>query len=177
MQVEEKAPADTSLRRNGALITASFGFVWALTGASALPVPLPVVLLAATVTVVAIVVALLPGPAARPRRLPADWAGRYRRIGLVQGVLIAAVVAGAVLLGAPGLIAPAVCVVVGVHFLPLAVAVDQPGYRLTGIALVIAGAAGLVVWAAAGADHARAVGGLVAAVVLWVTSVAVARRP
>jgi hypothetical protein len=165
------------LRRIGALVTAAFGLVWALTGATALAARVPVLIASAVLSAVCVVVASRPRVAPRPRRLPDRWSARYNAIGIVQGVTIALVVAAAVALGTPGLIAPVVCLVVGLHFLPLAAAVDQPGYRLTGAALVLAGLAGTVVLVAAGAQAAQATSGLAAAVVLWVTSCAVASRP
>ena len=161
------SPSDGALRRVGALVTAWFGMLWALTGATALSVPL---------SVTCTIIALRARPASRRRGLSDRWRVRYRTIGIVQGVAIALVVAVAVALAAPGLIAPVVCLVVGVHFLPLARVVDQPEYRLTGVALLVVGLAGVVVLAVAGPDAARALSGIGAAIALWGTSSVVAIR-
>ena len=169
------SPSDGALRRAGALVTAWFGMLWALTGATALSVPLPVVIASVALSVTCTIIALRARPASRRRGLSDRWRVRYRTIGIVQGLAIALVVAVAVALAAPGLIAPVVCLVVGVHFLPLARVVDQPEYRLTGVALVVVGLAGVVVLAVAGPDAARALSGIGAAITLWVTSCVVAR--
>lgn len=170
------SPSDGALRRVGALVTAWFGMLWALTGATALSVPLPVVVASVALSVTCTIIALRARPASRERGLSDRWRVRYRAIGIVQGVAIALVVAVAVALAAPGLIAPVVCLVVGLHFLPLARVVDQPEYRLTGVALLVVGLAGVVVLAVAGPDAARALSGIGAAITLWGTSCVVAIR-
>ncbi|MBO4237926.1 hypothetical protein [Pseudonocardia alni] len=170
----EASPSDGALRRVGALVTALFGVPWALTGATALSAPLPAVVASVAISVTCTIIALRTRPAARRRQLPHRWRARYRTIGVTQGVAITLVVAVAVALSAPGLIAPLVCLVVGLHFLPMARVVDQAEYRLTGAALLVIGLAGLAVLAATGPEAARAVTGIGAALTLWITSCIVA---
>lgn len=175
--VATASPSDRALRRVGALVTALFAVPWALTGAGVLSEPLPVVVAAVAISVICMIIALRARPAPRRRRLSDRWGARYRTIGVTQGVAIALVVGVAVALAAPGVIAPVVCLVVGLHFLPMARVVDQAEYRLTGIALLVTGAAGAIVLVVAGPDIAQSVTGIGAAIILWVTSCVVACRP
>lgn len=103
----------------------------------------------------------------------------YTVVNLVQGVLIAVVVALCLALGEPAWIAPGITFVVAVHFLPLATAFEWAGYRhLAGVlALVAAGGAGA---AASGVDAQVVQRGVMTAVavVLWAAVVAaVLTRP
>jgi hypothetical protein len=161
------------------LITALFGLPWALTAAGLLQAEAAtgLRLAALTITVLAIGVALLP-PATgqdRVRLVPTDWRRRFNQVGLAQAAAILAVGAALVLSGRPTLIPAAVCLVVGLHFLPLARLFDQPQFRWTGagMCLVAAVAGSLHLWGPGTAAEVVAGGG--AAVVLWVTSLHVAR--
>ena len=171
-------------RQRGALILALFALLWAVAGASGMTssgAAATVVRVAAVVmTAVAVLLAVRSGSsstAQRPRQLPAGW---YRRVGLVNvAQAVASVLAVAILIaaGAPMLIPPVVCLIVGAHFFPLARLFDQPQYWWTGASLSIVAAAGFITLAAgAGAEVSRVVVGLGAAITLWGTSLHVARR-
>ena len=82
----------------------------------------------------------LAAPEERRRR------GRIVRIAsALEGVAIFAAVSVLVNLGRRDLIAPAVAIIVGVHFLPLARSFPAPIYYLTGALLVAVGMAGTLV--------------------------------
>ena len=177
MPAETAVPA--GLRRAGALITGLFGLPWALTASGSLqPEPATAVRLAAfAITALAVGVALVP-PATgqdRVRRVPADWRRRFNRVGMAQAAAIIATVAALVLGGRPTLVPAAVCLVVGLHFVPLTSLFDQPQFRWTaaGLCLVAALAGSLHLWGRSTA--AIVVAGCGAAVVLWATSLHVAR--
>ncbi len=170
-----RAPSDTALRRNGVLVAAGFGLLWALAGGA--PDAPAVAGVAVAVTAALVVKALRPGRPARVRALPRNWWTRFCVVGAVQAGAIAIIVAGAIAAGIPGLIAPAVCLVVGLHFLPLAGAVDQPEYLLTGAALIGVGLLGVAASAILGPVPGQAASGLGAAMVLWATSWVVGSRP
>ncbi len=61
---------------------------------------------------------------------------------------------------------PAVAIIVGLHFLPLARAIPVPIYAATGFALILAGAGGILLPAA---ERPIAIG-LAAAIILWATA-------
>ena len=90
---------DRGLWRRGALVTALFALLWAVTGASGITnaaVAGAVRLTAVAVTVVAVLLILRAGAApgaSRPRQVPADWSRRFNRVGAAQGVAIGSVVA------------------------------------------------------------------------------------
>ncbi|MFE7550321.1 hypothetical protein [Streptomyces gardneri] len=170
------------LRRRGAIVLAVFGLVWALAGGSgvaAAAVSVAVGVVAAAVTVGAVVVAFrgTRGPVTRTVRLPEKW---NRGVGLVNGaelVAIFAVIAASNASGHPELVPVGICLVVGLHFFPLARLFDQPQYRWTAILLTALAPVGLAVLAAgASAETIRAVVGLGAAAVLWGSSFHVALR-
>ncbi|MFG2303954.1 hypothetical protein [Actinacidiphila glaucinigra] len=70
--------------------------------------------------------------------------------------------------GMPVLVPPLVAIVVGLHFLPLAVVFEQPRLRVPAALLIAAGISGLAVWLANGPDGTvRFVVGLIAALSLW----------
>lgn len=75
------------------------------------------------------------------------------------------------------LVPPVVCLIVGLHFFPLARLFDQPQHTWTATGLCLAAGAGLVILAVgAGPEASRVVIGLVAAGTLWVTSARLALR-
>lgn len=171
-----------SLRRRGGLILALFALLWAAVGASGLPstaawgVRIGAVVLSAG----ALVLTFRPGGAGtleRARQQPEGWYGGVGVVNLVQFVAIALAVVVLLAVGMPQLVPPAVCVIVGVHFFPLARLFDQPQYRWTGAGLCLAAGAGLAVLAVGpGQETSRVVIGLVAAGTLWATSVRLALR-
>lgn len=82
-------------------------------------------------------------PAAREERRH-----RGRIVGIASAVEGAAIVAAVAILGNVGrrdLIAPAVAIIVGLHFLPLARWLPAPVYYVTAVLLVAVGMAGVVV--------------------------------
>ncbi|HEX2144347.1 MAG TPA: hypothetical protein VHG10_07560 [Glycomyces sp.] len=69
----------------------------------------------------------------------------------------------------------AIAIIVGVHFIPLATAFDEPMYRWTGVVMITAGIAGLVA-GTGGVVLAGAVAGFGSAAALWVTGAALLKR-
>jgi hypothetical protein len=94
-----------------------------------------------------------------------------------QWLAIAVVVGGALASGVPGLIPGLVAVVVGLHFLPLAVLFRLPRFHLTGALMITAGTAGCAIGVLGGpAGTVQMTVGVSAAVILWGTvSVRVAK--
>lgn len=157
---------------------ALFALVWAAAGASGTRVPVVVGAVAVAVTALAVALAVRSGsrPPGRPRRLPHDWDHGVGTVNVVQVVAIVAAIAILGTAGVPMLVPPVVCVIVGVHFLPLARLFDQPQYRWTGVLLCLVGVGGLLALAlGSGPELSRALVGLSAATVLWGTSLVVAR--
>jgi hypothetical protein len=95
---------------------------------------------------------------------------RFGRINAVQwGSIIAAIIALNVI-HRTGFIAPAIAVIVGIHFLPLAALFRQPSYYATGTLGCIIGAIGFLM----ADDAARlSVVGLSFGLLLWLTTIAV----
>jgi hypothetical protein len=171
-----------SLRRRGTLILALFALLWAVVGASGLPTGAAWAVGIAAVVLAAAAIALAfrgggEGSPERARRQPEGW---YRHVGLVnvaQFVAIAVVVALAMALGAPQFVPPVVCLVVGLHFFPLARLFDQPQYTWAAAGLCVAAAAGLVLLAVGpGFAASRAVIGIAAAGTLLATALHLAVR-
>jgi hypothetical protein len=108
----------------------------------------------------------LPASAGGP--FPADRRRRFNQINGVQWLLIIAVAALCRSLDVPVLIPPLVAVVVGLHFLPLAVVFEQPRLRVPAALLIASGAAGTTLWLTDGPDEAvRLAVGLMSALSLW----------
>ena len=85
---------------------------------------------------------------------------------------IAGTVAVLVVADLPQLVAPVVCAIVGIHFLPLARLFDQQEYRSTATGLLVGAIGGLVIALFGPSDEtSRVVVGACAAATLWVTSV------
>lgn len=172
-----------TFRQRGAVVLSLFAVLWAAVAASGVApaAAWPVRIGAVLVAVAIIALALRPGASAlpdRPRSLPEGW---HRTVGLVNGgqfVLIAVVVAVGVLAGVPQIVPPAVCLVVGLHFLPLARLFDQPQYTATAIGLCVAAVlGGAVLLTGPSLEVSRLVVGGLAALVLWATAVRLALRP
>jgi hypothetical protein len=171
-----------ALRRRGALVLALFAVLWAAVGASGMPADLaPGIRIAGVVISAAVIlVAFRPGvaPGERRRRQPVGW---YRMVGLVnlvQACAIALVVLGFITAEVPQLVPPVVCLIVGLHFSPLARLFDQPQYLWTAAGGCAAGVAGLLMLAAGTElETSRIVVGLGAAGTLWLTAARLAVRP
>lgn len=165
------------LRRSGAVLLALFAQAWALGSLAGLSGSAVTVVLAVSVpmTVVAMVRATRVPPDSAGEPSAPDWRRQYNRIGAVQGVLVAATVVGCVVGQRPELIAALVCLVVGLHFLPLARILTEPRYTRTGIALCVVGLGGLGLGLAVEPAQANVSVGLTAAFTLWVSSLALSR--
>ncbi|MEU7034639.1 hypothetical protein ABZ958_13250 [Streptomyces sp. NPDC046237] len=171
-----------NLRRRGAIVLAVFALVWALAGGSgiaAVPVSVAIGVVAACVTVGAVVLAFrgAAGPVTRPVRLPEKWNRGVGLVNMAELVAIFAVIAASNASGHPEFVPVGICLVVGLHFFPLARLFDQGQYTRTAIFLTAVALVGLA-FLAAGAtpETIRAVVGLGAAVVLWASSLHVALR-
>ena len=91
-------------------------------------------------------------------------------------MLILAAVVGFSRADHPLLIAPATCLVVGLHFLPLARIFGIPLYGSTGLILIAVAVIGFVLFAAdISVDGILVTVGLAAAVTLWCTSLLLPR--
>lgn len=168
-----------NMRRNGVTICAFFGLGWFIGGAGLLGDGVAYWTgLALAAAVSAGLVAAVPRVASRrerPRELPKDWARRY---GIWIGFEVVLIVAAVVVLRGLDLTAflpGTIAAIVGAHFIPLAPAFDEPKYRWTGYAMILAGAAGVAA-GAGGVVAAGAVAGFGSALALWITGYAVLRR-
>jgi hypothetical protein len=165
------APAGTE--RIGAIACWAFGIAWAiwgLTGIAGGPARIVVGIVALALAGATAVVVFRGDGSSRPRRLPADWQRRYNLLVLAEFVVI---FLASLALGRTGhaeLIPMAICLIVGLHFLPLAGLFDMPTYRWTAIALCLVAFAGAGLITVTGADAVRAVVGFGAAVVLWASA-------
>jgi hypothetical protein len=160
-------------RRAGAALMSGFGLVWALTGASGVPTGgVLVSIVAVGVTALVVLCAFTDDSAGGDGYrgpLATNWRRRFNQIGIVQLLLVGAVVAGAVGLGHPELVPAGVCLVVAAHFVPLAGVFGVPRFLRVAVALAVVGVAGLLVsWNSA--ELGRAVTGLGAALILWSAS-------
>jgi hypothetical protein len=162
------ATLDEGLRTRGVIILSVFAVVWTAVAASGL----------STVALVVLARRSASDPAlARVRRLPTWWSRGVAAVNIGQLVVIAAVAIGLAHAGQAAYIPAAVAVVVGLHFLPLAAAFDQPQYRTTALLLVVVGAAGAgLVLAGAEDVVVQAAVGYASAVALWASAAHVATR-
>jgi len=96
-----------------------------------------------------------------------------RRFGLINAVQWGAIIAAIIALNVihrTGFIAPAIAVIVGIHFFPLAAVFRQPSYYATGTLGCIIGVIGFLI----ADDAARlSVVGLSFGLLLWLTTIAV----
>ncbi len=159
-----------------------FGLGWTLVAVAGLTSWTPGRIAAGAVAVVlAVLVAglALPSgasPTMRRGRSSANLGRDFVRVNLAQTVLILVAVLGFARAGRPLLIAPATCLLVGLHFLPLARIFGIPLYLVTGAVLVLVAVTGLVLVTTDVADSAVLVAvGLPAAVTLWCTSLLLPR--
>ncbi|MFE7760490.1 hypothetical protein [Streptomyces sp. NPDC057438] len=156
--------------KSGVGFLALFGLGWWLLGSSAFAgVVRPVLVVVGCVVAVGLMFAarrFLPASAGGP--FPAGRRRRFNQINGLQWLLIVAVALVCGQAGTPVLIPPLVAVIVGLHFLPLAVVFGQPRLRVPAALLVASGAAGTIVWLADGPDETvRLVVGLASALSLW----------
>ncbi|MEU1108772.1 hypothetical protein [Streptomyces sp. NPDC005866] len=144
------------------------------------PVLLCIVALAAAAAVTAVILTVRFGALPGRRRVRRVAPNSFRVFGQVNIGQSVAVVAAILLLGRLGLwpyVPAVVCMIVGLHFLPLAWSFAQPQYWWTG-ALLMALALIAVLTLAGGVDAAtvRVLLGFGAAAVLWATALHVARH-
>ncbi|MEU1486350.1 hypothetical protein [Streptomyces sp. NPDC005752] len=169
-----------TLRRRGTVVLSVFALVWAFAGASGLAsrgAALAVEILAVPVTAAAIVLAHRKGAAPSPRtvNLPENWARSVGVVNVVELAAIFAVIAASNASGHPAFIPPAIALVVGLHFIPLARLYDQWQYKGTAALLSAAAVLGLALIAAGLSDEGvRAVVGLACAATLWASAYHVA---
>jgi hypothetical protein len=165
----------------GILTMTVFGLGWAVVGVTGLfgsPAGRVAGYLRAAVVAGAVAVAALRSPPGRVhRRSGSANPGRdFGLVNLAQGVLILVAVLAFGRAGHPVLIAPAACLVVGLHFLPLARVFGIPLYRSTGAVLIAIAVIGFVLFAAdVSVDGILVTVGLAAAVTLWCTSLLLPR--
>jgi hypothetical protein len=171
-----------NLRRRGALILAVAGLAWVSAGTSGIAVSgagrVATVAGVVAVTLAAIGLAVRSGSRPAPRRvLPAGWRRRAGLVNLGEVAAIAVAVVVLVAAGGPALVPAVVCLILGLHLVPLARLFGQRQYRWAGVLLCLAAVAGLAVYAAGSSGAvSRSVVGLAAAAVLWGTSLHVAIR-
>ena len=103
--------------------------------------------------------------AARIGRLVGIWSA-------VEGIAIFAAANLLMNVGMADAIGPAIAIIVGLHFFPLAYGIPARIYYLTGGAMVLAGAAALLL---SGPERLPAAGG-VAAIILWASAAAIILR-
>lgn len=132
--------------RRGALMLTGFAFAWTAAGASALPWAV----LGWAVIAGAAATALLVGRAALRTNPggadpPPDVMRRFGAVNIAQAVAIAAVVATFIAAGTEAFIPAAVCLIVGLHFIPLAPAFRQSLYRRLAAELGLIAVVGFVV--------------------------------
>jgi hypothetical protein len=175
--------ADQPPLLQGLMVPIAFGALWMITGVSGLGLSaagqlawcLPAMGLAVGVYVA--VRRLIIGRPARHRTVVANSWRWFNLVNAGQAVLIVIAIFGLAKAGLAGLIPAAVCLVVGLHFLPLAKVFDVPWFYLTGGLLVAVAAAGATVYASgAGTPPSQALVGLGAAAALWGSALATAAR-
>lgn len=159
-----------------------FALIWAMAGRVGLTNEVARVTILVVALVVTGAVVLLglrvdrQPPRDRPRRLPSNWNERYFRVGIAQGAAIGLAILALNLMDWQAAIPAVVCLIVGVHFFPLASTFDQRQYWWTGLALCLVAGVGLGILGLADRDATLAFVGLGAAITLWATSGHVARN-
>jgi hypothetical protein len=164
----------------GVLVGAVIGAAWAAYGASLLPAWTAFVLAIAaafTAPLAAAGVAMI----GRARAMPADPAGaaanrrawRWFWLNLAAEIVLLNLAALALnATGRPAYLIPAISVVVGLHFLPMARFFDVPSYLWTGLAMIAVAAVAAMAIATLFADPSRVVAmeALANAAILWATA-------
>ena len=163
--------APTGTERIGAIACWGFGIAWAIWGLSGLSSAS-----LAVAGVLSLALAAVTGVAAFrsrvnvvARRLRSDWQRRYNLLVLAEFVAIFLASFAFGRAGYPEAIPVAMCLIVGLHFFPLAGIFDMAAYRWTAIGLCLVAAVGCASLAVTGSTIVRAVVGLGAAAVLWAT--------
>ena len=156
----------------GVVILSVFAAVWAIAGLISIDADwwlwlLPIVISAALASWCWRIVIPAEDPAEGKRigRLVGFWSA-------IQGVAIFVAANVVTWLGQPTMIGPAICCIVGLHFLPLARGMPRPLYYGTGAVMVLAG----VVAIALPIAWRLPTVGLIGSVTLWLTSVAIISR-
>lgn len=167
------------MNATGAVIMTFFATIWWIVGLHASTrnpllvyvVPIAVAALGAALWYIPVVA---PRPAVTAESI-ADDLRRGRLVGWASAaegvaILIVANILGNT--GHAGAIAPAIAIIVGIHFIPLARGFPAPAYYLTALALILLGAFGLSI---ASIPLRVTVVGAGAALILWLTSGAALR--
>lgn len=147
-----------------------FAFAWAAAAGSGLLVEAlgwAVIVAGAVAGLLSVRAALATSPGGDDP--PPEAMRRFGQVNLAQAAAIAAIVVALIVADAVPFIPPAVCLVVGLHFVPLAPAFGQPLYRRLAVELAVIAVVGLVV-AVAWPSAALPVVGLLAAVALFEAS-------
>ncbi len=153
--------------RRGAVTLSGFALAWAAAAGSGLPVAAlgwAVIAAGAVAALLSIRAALATSPGGDDP--PPEAMRRFGLVNLAQAAVIAAVVVALIVADAVPFIPAAVCLVVGLHFIPLAPVFGQPLYRRLAVELVAIAVAGFVV-AVAWPSAALSVVGLLAAAALF----------
>jgi undecaprenyl pyrophosphate phosphatase UppP len=180
MQATRTEAAPQGSERLGAIMSWGFGVAWAAWGISGIAdstVQLGAIVVAVVLAIATLTAVLRGGPTtAEGRQLHHDWRRNYNMLVLAE--VVAIFLASAALGSAelPELIPVAICMIVGVHFFPLAGVFNIATYRWTAIGLCAVAVAGAALYAAVSGGTVRAVVGLGASLVLWTTTVAVVRN-
>lgn len=175
------APTRTgpNFSRQGAIILSVFALIWALAGASGIgggAVYWGIGAVALVISLGAIAFAVRSEPdRGASRRVAPDWQRRYNLVGIAEGVAILVAIVALIWIDVPGLIPPVVCLIVGIHFLPLESIFGQREYRWTALALCAVAVVGAAMLSFASEEAVRAIVGFGAAIVLWSTAIVVAR--
>jgi hypothetical protein len=169
----------------GVVVMTTFGLGWSVVGIGGLPLSRAgMVLLIGLAALIAVGVyvaahrlhATSSTPDAAERQVAPNVGRIYFWVNIGQAIAIAAAVVAFNGLDAIGLIPPTVCLVVGLHFLPLARSFDTPLYWWTAGLLTLVAVTGAVGYAAGlGNGWIVMIVGFPAAVVLWATSLRLAQ--
>jgi len=169
-----RGPEGVSAVIFGIIVVNVFAAIWCIGGLYSAGAPVWCWPLPALVSV-GIVVACLRETAGVPARSPEESARVGRLIGIwsgVEGVAILVAANGLANLGRARLVAPAIAMIVGLHFFPLAWGLPAPPYLALGCALVLLGAGSMLLPGA----YPAPVAAFGAAILLWVTCIALVRR-
>ena len=176
-------PKALSGMTTGAVIMFLFGVIWFLAGLAGgrfFPVwmraGLPVVglVLAAWIVMLAVRAARVarnaPPPTAEQEAIGRTIGRRFGRINGIQGGAIFLAIVALNVVHRPDFIAPAIAVIVGLHFLPLAGLFQRPSYYVTGLLGCAIGVAGFLI---PDPSARLSVVGLSFGLLLWLTVAAV----
>ena len=153
--------------RTGIMIMSAFALVWAVLALLGMDGPPWLGIVPAAITAGIVWAGWRRLPPSRDANDPEEKrVGRLVAVwSAIEGAGIFLAIFAVQLVGHPEAVLPAIAVVVGLHFLPLARGLPRPSYYLTGAALIVAGAIGEALPAA----QIVLFTGLTAAVILWLT--------